>query len=72
MIMIISCRSCACEGACAVGQQMAKREKGKGKRGRPEFAESPFPFFLGVFVTREHARHNKSGITHRGKTRISH
>jgi hypothetical protein len=29
-------------------------------------------FFLGVFVTREHVRHNKSGITHRGKTRISH
>jgi hypothetical protein len=28
--------------------------------------------FLGVFVTREHVRHNKSGITHRGKTRISH
>jgi hypothetical protein len=27
---------------------------------------------LGVFVTREHVRHNKSGITHRGKTRISH
>jgi hypothetical protein len=26
----------------------------------------------GVFVTREHVRHNKSGITHRGKTRISH
>jgi hypothetical protein len=28
--------------------------------------------FWGVFVTREHVRHNKSGITHRGKTRISH
>jgi hypothetical protein len=27
---------------------------------------------MGVFVTREHVRHNKSGITHRGKTRISH
>jgi hypothetical protein len=26
----------------------------------------------GVFVTREHVRHNKSGIAHRGKTRISH
>jgi hypothetical protein len=28
--------------------------------------------YWGVFVTREHVRHNKSGITHRGKTRISH
>jgi hypothetical protein len=27
-------------------------------------------FILGVFVTREHVRHNKSGITHRGKTRL--
>jgi hypothetical protein len=32
----------------------------------------PAPAYLGVFVTREHVRHNKSGITHRGKTRISH
>jgi hypothetical protein len=30
------------------------------------------PTLMGVFVTREHVRHNKSGITHRGKTRISH
>jgi hypothetical protein len=30
------------------------------------------PLIWGVFVTREHVRHNKSGITHRGKTRISH
>jgi hypothetical protein len=28
--------------------------------------------FLGVFVTREHVRHNKSGIAHRGRTRINH
>jgi hypothetical protein len=27
---------------------------------------------MGVFVTREHVRHNKSGIAHRGKTRLSH
>jgi hypothetical protein len=27
---------------------------------------------LGVFVTREHVRHNKSGIAHRGRTRINH
>jgi hypothetical protein len=26
----------------------------------------------GVFVTREHVRHNKSGIAHRGRTRINH
>jgi hypothetical protein len=26
----------------------------------------------GVFVTREHVRHNKSGIAHRGRTRIKH
>jgi hypothetical protein len=32
----------------------------------------PIGVLLGVFVTREHVRHNKSGITHRGKTRISH
>jgi hypothetical protein len=28
--------------------------------------------FLGVFVTREHVRHNKSGIAHLGRTRINH
>jgi hypothetical protein len=28
--------------------------------------------FLGVFVTREHVRHNKSGIAHRGRTGINH
>jgi hypothetical protein len=27
---------------------------------------------MGVFVTREHVRHNKSGIAHRGRTRINH
>jgi hypothetical protein len=27
---------------------------------------------LGVFVTREHVGHNKSGIAHWGKTRINH
>jgi hypothetical protein len=27
---------------------------------------------LGVFVTREHVRHNKSGIAHRGRTGINH
>jgi hypothetical protein len=27
---------------------------------------------LGVFVTREHVRHNNSGIAHRGRTRINH
>jgi hypothetical protein len=27
---------------------------------------------LGVFVTREHVRHNKSGIAHQGRTRINH
>jgi hypothetical protein len=26
----------------------------------------------GVFVTREHVRHNKSGIAHRGRSRINH
>jgi hypothetical protein len=26
----------------------------------------------GVFVTREHVRHNKSGIAHRGRTGINH
>jgi hypothetical protein len=26
----------------------------------------------GVFVTREHVRHNKSGIAHRGRTRKNH
>jgi hypothetical protein len=29
-------------------------------------------FFLGVFVTREHVRHNKSGIAHLGRTGINH
>jgi hypothetical protein len=29
-------------------------------------------FFGGVFVTREHVRHNKSGIAHRGRARINH
>jgi hypothetical protein len=28
--------------------------------------------FWGVFVTREHVRHNKSGIAHRGRTGINH
>jgi hypothetical protein len=28
--------------------------------------------FGGVFVTREHVRHNKSGITHRDRARINH
>jgi hypothetical protein len=28
--------------------------------------------FLGVFVTREHVRHNKSGIAHLGRTGINH
>jgi hypothetical protein len=28
--------------------------------------------FMGEFVTREHVRHNKSGIAHRGRTRINH
>jgi hypothetical protein len=27
---------------------------------------------MGVFVTREHVRHNKSGITHRDRARINH
>jgi hypothetical protein len=27
---------------------------------------------MGVFVTREHVRHNKSGIAHRGRTRMYH
>jgi hypothetical protein len=27
---------------------------------------------MGVFVTREHVRHNKSGIAHRGRTGINH
>jgi hypothetical protein len=27
---------------------------------------------LGEFVTSEHVRHNKSGIAHRGRTRINH
>jgi hypothetical protein len=31
-----------------------------------------FGSVLGVFVTREHVRHNKSGIAHRGRTRINH
>jgi hypothetical protein len=31
------------------------------------------PCFIGsVFVTREHVRHNKSGIAHRGRTGINH
>jgi hypothetical protein len=29
-------------------------------------------YYMGVFVTREHVRHNKSGIAHRGRTRINH
>jgi hypothetical protein len=33
---------------------------------------SPAEYVLGVFVTREHVRHNKSGIAHRGRTRIYH
>jgi hypothetical protein len=27
---------------------------------------------LGVFVAREYVRHNKSGIAHRGRTRVNH
>jgi hypothetical protein len=27
---------------------------------------------LGVFAIREHVCHNKSGIAHRGRTRINH
>jgi hypothetical protein len=27
---------------------------------------------MGVFVTREHVRHNKSGITHRDRAKINH
>jgi hypothetical protein len=33
---------------------------------------APGVIFLGVFVTREHVRHNKSGIAHRGRTGINH
>jgi hypothetical protein len=29
-------------------------------------------WFWGVFVTREHVRHNKSGITHRDRAKINH
>jgi hypothetical protein len=32
----------------------------------------PTRFLGGVFVTREHVRHNKSGIAHRGRTGINH
>ena len=35
-------------------------------------AAAASPFILGVFVTREHVRHNKSGIAHRGRTGINH
>jgi hypothetical protein len=38
----------------------------------PDWTITPPTRLLGVFVTREHVRHNKSGITHRGKSRISH
>jgi hypothetical protein len=34
-------------------------------------AEMAMPL-MGVFVTREHVRHNKSGIAHRGRTGINH
>jgi hypothetical protein len=30
------------------------------------------PLIGSVFVTREHVRHNKSGIAHRGRTGINH
>jgi hypothetical protein len=33
---------------------------------------NPKYLFLGVFVTREHVCHNKSGIAHRGRTGINH
>jgi hypothetical protein len=32
----------------------------------------PWLSAMGVFVTREHVRHNKSGIAHRGRTGINH
>jgi hypothetical protein len=43
----------------------------KGLKVRPTAAH-PFLFFWGVFVTREHVRHNKSGIAHRSRARINH
>jgi superfamily II DNA/RNA helicase len=40
--------------------------------GVPKEAQVGDIYFLGVFVTREHVRHNKSGIAHRGRTGINH
>jgi hypothetical protein len=39
---------------------------------RQPFIASLLCSYLGVFVTREHVRHNKSGIAHRGRTGINH
>jgi hypothetical protein len=40
--IIISCHSCACEEVCAVGQQMPKREKGKGESRSLQWPLFPF------------------------------
>jgi hypothetical protein len=64
---------------CNSGMCLCTALTGRGANGRNPMAlwgeRGPLRiiiFILGVFVTREHVRHNKSGITHRGKTRISH
>jgi hypothetical protein len=63
-------------GAAALGLYTAclGRLLKVGVQGNPQtgILQSLPKRILGVFVTREHVRHNKSGITHRGKTRISH
>jgi hypothetical protein len=40
--------------------------------GPHRWAGSISSHILGVFVTREHVRHNKSGIAHRGRTGMNH
>jgi hypothetical protein len=54
-----------CVGGGVGGGGVATASHRGGSKGKPLF-------FLGVFVTREHVRHNKSGIAHRGRTRINH
>jgi hypothetical protein len=39
---------------------------------RCAFTACALGLVMGVFVTREHVRHNKSGIAHRGRTGINH
>jgi hypothetical protein len=60
--LLIVCKKSSCSGsACSAAAYDLCQASANSSLGP-----------MGVFVTREHVRHNKSGIAHRGRTRINH